>query len=98
MKKYYVLRKINPEAKYEIDKYLFDKYLYIHDRLSMRGAEYKIGSAILFNSKEKAEQYKATHINAKDYEVYEVDPRRHCLSETSCDDCSWGGPCPRHPN
>ena len=95
MKKYYVLRKINPEAKYEIDKYLFDKYLYIHDRLSMRGAEYKIGSAILFNSKEKAEQYKATHINAKDYEVYEVDPRRHCLSETSCDDCSWGGPCPR---
>ena len=44
MKKYYVLRKINPEAKYE------------------------------------------------------VDPRNHCLSETSCDDCSWGGPCPRHSN
>ena len=93
---YYALRKLNPNA---CDKYYrSDKYLYIHDRLSMRGAEYKIGSAILFNSKEKAEQYKATHINAKDYEVYEVDPRRHCLSETSCDDCSWGGPCPRHHN
>ena len=46
----------------------------------------------------KAEQYKATHISAKDYEVCEVDPRNHCLSETSCDDCSWGEPCPRHPN
>ena len=93
MKKYYVLRKFNPEAKYEVDT-----YLYIHGKLSMWGADYKIGSAILFNSKEKAAKYKATHISAEDYEVYEVDPRKHCLSETSCDDCSWDGPCPRHPN
>ena len=42
MKKYYVLRKINPESKYEVDT-----YLYIHGKLSMWGADYKIGSAIL---------------------------------------------------
>ena len=30
MKKYYVLRKFNPEAKYE-----FDTYLYIHSKLKI---------------------------------------------------------------
>lgn len=94
---FYVLRKPNPKAKYNDTQYQIDKYLYIHGKLSMWGAEYDIASATLFNSKEEAEQYKATHVKAKDYNVYEVDPRKHCLSETSCDDCSWGGVCPRHP-
>lgn len=94
---FYVLRKINPKAKYNDTQYQIDKYLYIHGKLSMWGTEYDIASATLFNTKEEAEQYKATHLKAKDYKVYEVDPRKHCLSETSCDDCSWGGVCPRHP-
>lgn len=92
-KLYYVLRKLNPKAKYDSDK-----YIYIHGRLGMWGAEWDIASATLFDSKEEAEQYKATHIKAKDYKVFEVDPSEVCLSETSCDDCSWSGPCPRHPN
>lgn len=95
---YYVLRKLNSKAQYNNTQYQIDKYIYIHDRLDMWGAEWKIASATLFNSKEEAEQYKAIHANAKDYEIYEVDPREHCLSETSCDNCSWGGVCPRHPD
>ena len=90
-KLYYVLRKLNPKAEYD-----FERYLYVHGKLGMWGANFDIASAILFDSKEEAEQYKATHIRAKDYKVYKVDPRKHCLSETFCDDCSWGGTCPRH--
>lgn len=89
---YYVLRKLNPESKYD-----FNKYIYIHDRLGVSDAEWKIGSAILFNSKEEAEQYRVAHIEANEYEVYEIDPRKQCLSTSSCDDCSWGGTCPRFP-
>ena len=88
-KLYYVLRKLNPNARD------IDKYLYVHGELGMWGAEWKLSSAILFNSKKEAEQYRATHTDVGDYEVYEVDPRKQCLSERSCDNCSWGGICPR---
>ena len=94
-KLYYVLRKLNPKANPNYD---FTKYIYIHSKLGMWDTEYDIASATLFNSKEEAEQYRATHSRAQAYEVFEVDPREICLSTTSCDDCSWGGTCPRHPN
>lgn len=29
--------------------------------------------------------------------VDKVDPRDICPSNSSCDDCSWSGPCVRHP-
>lgn len=89
-KPYYVLRKLNPKAQD------IDKYLYVHGELGMWGAEWKLSSAILFNSKKEAEQYRATHADVMDYKVCEVDPRKQCLSERSCDNCSWGGTCPRH--
>ena len=93
---YYTLRKLNPNA---CDKYYqSDKYLYIHDKLKSRDDACNIAYAILFHSKKEAEEYKTTHDDAKDYAIYKVDPRDHCLSKTSCDDCSWSGPCQRHPN
>ena len=95
VKLYYVLRKLNPKADPKFD---FTKYVYIHGRLDWRDCNYDIGAATLFDSREEAEAYKATHVRAQAYEVFEVDPRKICLSTTSCDDCSWGGTCPRHPN
>ena len=94
-KLYYVLRKLNPKAD---TKYDFTKYIYIHGSLGLFETDYSISAAVLFNSKEEVEAYKATHTKAKGYEVFEVDPRKICLSDRGCDDCSWGGACPRHPN
>lgn len=92
---YYVLRKRNTKEKDPNDVWA---YKYIHGKLWWRDTEYDIGAAKLFNSKEEAQAYKDTHKTASTYEVFEVDPREVCLSTTSCDDCSWGGVCPRHKN
>ncbi len=92
---YYVLRKRNAKEK-DPDGVL--AYQYIHEKLWWRDTKYDIGAAKLFKSKEEAQTYKDTHKTATNYEIFEVDPREICLSTTSCDDCSWGGACPRHPN
>ena len=92
---YYTLRKLNPNTCNK--PYELDKYLYIHDKLKSHDNECNIAYAILFHSKKEAEEYKTTNDNAKDYAIYKVDPREHCLSRTSCDDCSWSGACQRYP-
>lgn len=82
MKYYYILRGIQDHEVY-VDEHGGERH-------------YNMGSAKLFSDATQAEEYRMTLKKASKYEVYKVNPRVHCLSSHSCDDCDWGGPCPRH--